>query len=284
MQVVAFEVTKLTTTQFEEVPVDFPAGLPSGLASSSSSGDGSTSPSSGGASSGQRLAWDSRRRHHVDVQQLPSGGWIAVMDGDRLPSGVISGTLWRAVGLALGPWAAVLACWAALRAAAARSPAARRLLAAAGRLQRDVSIRVATGKWRSPTGPGMLSLPLSITVRADGGQLKHKDSSSEDEDVLPEPGDGFLSPTSPTPATGTLSQRRFSLSGHSRDSKMRVQQRLERPSSGLGTQPGGRPAAAAAVRRLARRLARRCLRPQAWLVLSGLLVLLGALGAAGTLP
>lgn len=34
-----------------------------------------------------RNAWNGVRYHHLDVQQLGSGEWIAVMDGDRVPSG-----------------------------------------------------------------------------------------------------------------------------------------------------------------------------------------------------
>ncbi|KAJ8759137.1 hypothetical protein K2173_004144 [Erythroxylum novogranatense] len=34
-----------------------------------------------------RNAWNGARYHHLDVQQLNSGEWIAVMDGDRVPSG-----------------------------------------------------------------------------------------------------------------------------------------------------------------------------------------------------
>ncbi|XP_020531678.1 glycosyltransferase family protein 64 protein C5 [Amborella trichopoda] len=34
-----------------------------------------------------RNAWNGLRYHHLDVQQLPSGDYIAVMDGDRVPSG-----------------------------------------------------------------------------------------------------------------------------------------------------------------------------------------------------
>lgn len=37
-----------------------------------------------------RNAWNGLRYHHMDVQQLPSGDWIAVMDGDRIPSGDLS--------------------------------------------------------------------------------------------------------------------------------------------------------------------------------------------------
>ncbi|GER28934.1 glycosyltransferase family protein 47 [Striga asiatica] len=32
-------------------------------------------------------AWDGARRHHMDVQKLSSGQWIAVVDGDRVRSG-----------------------------------------------------------------------------------------------------------------------------------------------------------------------------------------------------
>nr|XP_010925017.1 glucosamine inositolphosphorylceramide transferase 1 [Elaeis guineensis] len=39
-----------------------------------------------------RNAWNGIRYHHLDAQQLPSGDWIAVMDGDRVPSGH---TAWR---------------------------------------------------------------------------------------------------------------------------------------------------------------------------------------------
>ncbi|CAL1374127.1 unnamed protein product [Linum trigynum] len=34
-----------------------------------------------------RNAWNGARHHHLDVQQLSSGEWIGVMDGDRVPSG-----------------------------------------------------------------------------------------------------------------------------------------------------------------------------------------------------
>ncbi|KAJ7974969.1 glycosyltransferase family protein 64 protein C5 [Quillaja saponaria] len=34
-----------------------------------------------------RNAWNGARYHHLDVQRLPSGEWIGVMDGDRVPSG-----------------------------------------------------------------------------------------------------------------------------------------------------------------------------------------------------
>ncbi|KAK4493237.1 hypothetical protein RD792_017894 [Penstemon davidsonii] len=34
-----------------------------------------------------RNSWNGARNHHLDVQQLSSGKWIGVMDGDRVPSG-----------------------------------------------------------------------------------------------------------------------------------------------------------------------------------------------------
>lgn len=34
-----------------------------------------------------RNMWNGARYHHLDAQQLPSGKWIAVIDGDRVPSG-----------------------------------------------------------------------------------------------------------------------------------------------------------------------------------------------------
>ncbi|KAK4431074.1 Glucosamine inositolphosphorylceramide transferase 1 [Sesamum alatum] len=34
-----------------------------------------------------RNAWNGARHHHMDIQQLSSGEWIAVLDGDRVPSG-----------------------------------------------------------------------------------------------------------------------------------------------------------------------------------------------------
>lgn len=37
-----------------------------------------------------RYAWNGVRYHHMDVHHLPSGDWIAVMDGDRVPSGDLS--------------------------------------------------------------------------------------------------------------------------------------------------------------------------------------------------
>ncbi|PRQ56491.1 putative hexosyltransferase [Rosa chinensis] len=60
-----FKVEVLTKDEYKEVEV--PLGLPE--------------PNKG------RNAWNGVRFHHLDVQQLNTGGWIAVMDGDRVPSG-----------------------------------------------------------------------------------------------------------------------------------------------------------------------------------------------------
>ncbi|KAK9158760.1 hypothetical protein Scep_005334 [Stephania cephalantha] len=60
-----FKVEILTKDEFKEVEV------PSGV----------EEPEKG------RNAWNGARYHHLDVQKLSSGGWIGVMDGDRVPSG-----------------------------------------------------------------------------------------------------------------------------------------------------------------------------------------------------
>lgn len=63
-----FKVEVLTSDEFKEVEVPFSVGqLLLG-----------------------RNAWNSARSHHLDVQQLSSGEWIAVMDGDRVPSGDVN--------------------------------------------------------------------------------------------------------------------------------------------------------------------------------------------------
>ncbi|KAA8539216.1 hypothetical protein F0562_025908 [Nyssa sinensis] len=62
-----FKVEVLTSHEFKEVEV--PLGL--------------EEPKKG------RNVWNGARFHHLDVQQLTSGEWIGVMDGDRVPSGDI---------------------------------------------------------------------------------------------------------------------------------------------------------------------------------------------------
>ncbi|KAG6391512.1 hypothetical protein SASPL_149268 [Salvia splendens] len=60
-----FKIEALTTDEFKEVNVPF-----------------SLEDSNKGVNS-----WNGARSHHLDVQQLSSGEWIAVVDGDRVPSG-----------------------------------------------------------------------------------------------------------------------------------------------------------------------------------------------------
>ncbi|KAJ1263842.1 hypothetical protein BS78_09G217900 [Paspalum vaginatum] len=60
-----YKVEKLSKEEYREVPVKL----------------GIEEPKKG------RNAWNGMRYHHMDAQQLASGGWIAVMDGDRVPSG-----------------------------------------------------------------------------------------------------------------------------------------------------------------------------------------------------
>ncbi|RWV99481.1 hypothetical protein GW17_00037607 [Ensete ventricosum] len=60
-----FKVKVLTKDEYEEVEV--PLGI--------------DEPRKG------RNAWNGARYHHLDVQQLTTDQWVAVMDGDRVPSG-----------------------------------------------------------------------------------------------------------------------------------------------------------------------------------------------------
>uniref|UniRef100_I1PXH2 Glucosamine inositolphosphorylceramide transferase 1 n=2 Tax=Oryza glaberrima TaxID=4538 RepID=I1PXH2_ORYGL len=60
-----YKIEKLTKEEYKEVPVNL--GIEE-------------------AKKG-RNAWNGMRYHHIDAQQLASGGWVAVMDGDRVPSG-----------------------------------------------------------------------------------------------------------------------------------------------------------------------------------------------------
>lgn len=60
-----FKIEVLTTDNFKEVEV--PLGLKESIKG--------------------RNAWNGARSHHLDVQQLSSGKWVGVMDGDRVPSG-----------------------------------------------------------------------------------------------------------------------------------------------------------------------------------------------------
>ncbi|CAI9091238.1 OLC1v1026210C5 [Oldenlandia corymbosa var. corymbosa] len=60
-----FKVEILTRDEFKEVEVSL----------------GTQEPTKG------RNAWNGARNHHLDVQQLSSGQWVGVLDGDRVPSG-----------------------------------------------------------------------------------------------------------------------------------------------------------------------------------------------------
>nr|XP_027111415.1 glycosyltransferase family protein 64 protein C5-like [Coffea arabica] len=60
-----FRVEILTTDEFKVVEVSL----------------GTEEPTKG------RNAWNGLRNHHLDVQQLSSGEWVGVLDGDRVPSG-----------------------------------------------------------------------------------------------------------------------------------------------------------------------------------------------------
>ncbi|EYU38054.1 hypothetical protein ABFS82_06G159900 [Erythranthe guttata] len=60
-----FKISVLTTEDFEEIEV--PSNIEESLKG--------------------RNAWNGARHHHLDVQRLSSGEWVAVIDGDRVPSG-----------------------------------------------------------------------------------------------------------------------------------------------------------------------------------------------------
>ncbi|KAL8251759.1 hypothetical protein R6Q59_035452 [Mikania micrantha] len=63
-----FKIEVLTSYSYKEVEVDL----------------GFENPTKG------KNAWNGARSHHLDVQRLNSGQWIAVSDGDRTPSGDMS--------------------------------------------------------------------------------------------------------------------------------------------------------------------------------------------------
>ncbi|KAF3669166.1 Glycosyltransferase family protein 64 protein C5 [Capsicum annuum] len=63
-----FKIEVLTPTDYKEVEV--PLGLKESMKG--------------------RNAWNGARSHQLDVQQLSSGEWVAVMDGDRVPSGDVN--------------------------------------------------------------------------------------------------------------------------------------------------------------------------------------------------
>lgn len=78
----AYEVTRLSPTEFEQHVV--PHNI-SGLGPQAKAG-----------------SWAAQRHHHIDAQQLPSGEWIAAVDGDSVPSAPISQrAIWTGVRVAL---------------------------------------------------------------------------------------------------------------------------------------------------------------------------------------
>ncbi|XP_047332218.1 glucosamine inositolphosphorylceramide transferase 1 [Impatiens glandulifera] len=60
-----FQVDVLTAEEYKEMEVPFDLIMPTK----------------------GRNAWNGARYHHLDVQKLPSGEWIGIADGDRVPSG-----------------------------------------------------------------------------------------------------------------------------------------------------------------------------------------------------
>lgn len=82
--IVAYRVDKLSPTEFKQTRVDIPGISP--------------------APYGTKYQWNAARQHHVDVQQLPSGTWVAAVDADRVPSGAVAKNWLRASALVLGEW------------------------------------------------------------------------------------------------------------------------------------------------------------------------------------
>ncbi|GFQ00345.1 glycosyltransferase family protein 64 protein c5 [Phtheirospermum japonicum] len=63
-----FKISVLTADEFKEIEV--PSGLEESLKGPN--------------------AWNGARNHHLDAQRLSSGEWVAVLDGDRVPSGDVT--------------------------------------------------------------------------------------------------------------------------------------------------------------------------------------------------
>jgi hypothetical protein len=74
---VAYRVDVLTATEFRQTRINFSSISPPAY--------------------GPVGRWNAARQHHADIQQLPSGEWIAAIDGDRVPSGAIV-TNWLRAG------------------------------------------------------------------------------------------------------------------------------------------------------------------------------------------
>ncbi|KAL4451194.1 hypothetical protein ABPG77_009266 [Micractinium sp. CCAP 211/92] len=149
-KLVAFEVTKLTPTEFEQRRIDHNIG---------------------GLAGHRKVSWNSERHHHIDVQQLPSGEWIAAIDGDRVPSGQISQRLLRTVARVVMPWVLVAALWMAASISMTHSPAFRRWAIASGIVLAPPPAREARGGGGSARG---LLLNNAVLRRMQLGQLSKK--------------------------------------------------------------------------------------------------------------
>eukprot|EP00887_Chlorella_sp_A99_P007508 scaffold2.g7508.t1 len=103
----ALEVTKLSPTEFEQRRVAHNiSGLP--------------------ARPALKGAWNAARHHHADALRLPSGEWVAALDGDSVPSGPISSRVLRTLRLIVAPWLALAAAYAVGGVAVRHRGAARR--------------------------------------------------------------------------------------------------------------------------------------------------------------
>lgn len=78
----AYRVDELTPTTFRQSRVNVPGISPPQY--------------------GTKYRWNAARQHHVDVQQLPSGEWVAAIDADRVPSGAILANWLRSLAILLG--------------------------------------------------------------------------------------------------------------------------------------------------------------------------------------
>lgn len=151
-RLVAFEVTKLSPTEFEQHPIEHNIS---------------------GLSGHRKPSWNSERHHHIDVQQLPSGEWIAAIDGDRVASGPISRRAILTVVRIVVPWILLAGVWMAVSISMTHSPAFRRWAISGGL----VSAPAVGREPRSPMRTGIL-LHSSLMRRMQLGQLSRKKARS----------------------------------------------------------------------------------------------------------
>ncbi|ERN01297.1 glycosyltransferase family protein 64 protein C5 [Amborella trichopoda] len=122
-----------------------------------------------------RNAWNGARYHHLDIQRLPSGHWIAVMDGDRVWSGdttrrLISGLASAAVvvillvltGILVGAIKCVLPLSWCLSPSKKTSHMGPRLLRLFTRLNRSATL--IRGRVKPNTCSGILILCLLLLL------------------------------------------------------------------------------------------------------------------------